>query len=158
MIAAIVQARMGSSRLPGKVLLPLQGKPMLIQQLERVQRVKGLDQVIVATTTEPGDQVIVDVCREYGIACYRGSSSDVLDRYYQIAKEVGANEIIRVTADCPLLDPQVVDQLVEYFHDGEFDYAANNLRPTLPDGLDAEVFRFEVLEEAWKEAKLPSER
>jgi spore coat polysaccharide biosynthesis protein SpsF len=112
---AIIQARMGSSRLPGKVLLDLAGQPMLRRVVERTRRAKTIDQVVVATTTEPSDDPVVELCTALGYACYRGSLYDVLDRYYQAARQFEASNVVRITADCPLIDPQVVDRTVQAF-------------------------------------------
>jgi spore coat polysaccharide biosynthesis protein SpsF len=112
---AIIQARMGSSRLPGKVLLDIAGKPMLRWVIERTRLAKTIDQVVVATTTEPFDNPVVGLCASLGYACYRGSLYDVLDRYYQAARQFQARNIVRITADCPLIDPQVVDRTVDAF-------------------------------------------
>jgi spore coat polysaccharide biosynthesis protein SpsF len=112
---AIIQARMGSSRLPGKVLLDIAGLPMLALVVERTKRARTVDKVVVATTTEPNDDLIASLCHERGYSCYRGSLHDVLDRYYQAAKIFNAEIIVRITADCPLIDPQVIDQTVYAF-------------------------------------------
>lgn len=161
MITAIVQARMGSSRLPGKVLKLVCNKTLLELELERVQRAHLLDEVIVATTCNKEDDGIASLCDSKGIKSYRGSENDVLDRYYQAAKyyKAGNNDsIVRITADCPLIDPEVIDQLVELFIETGVDYASNVTPPTFPDGLDVEIFSFNALEKAWNEGKLKSER
>lgn len=159
---AIIQARMSSSRLPGKVLLDLAGQPMLVRVVERVRRAKTVDDVIVATTTDPADDPIENCCRERGYACYRGSMFDVLDRFYGAARQMGADIIVRVTADCPVIDPDVIDHTVNAFHSAGADFAANRLPPpgkrTWPIGLDTEVCSFAALERAWEEAQLPYER
>lgn len=149
---------MGSTRLPGKVLEPILEKPMLARQIERVRRARLVDEIIVATTTKSEDDPIVIVARKAGISCFRGSESDVLDRYYQAAKEARADIVIRVTGDCPLSDPAVIDETIEYFlkNIADIDYTS---KPTnYPEGLDMEIFPFSVLERAWKEAMKPSER
>jgi glutamate-1-semialdehyde aminotransferase/spore coat polysaccharide biosynthesis protein SpsF (cytidylyltransferase family) len=158
MIVAIVQARMGSSRLPEKVFKKINGRPMLGHVLQRLQKSQHLDKIIVATTIEEEDNIIASFCEEYRIAYYRGSEKDVLDRYYKAAREAESNAIVRITADCPLLDPQVVDRVVGKYLEDECDYASNAIERTYPDGLDVEVFSFNVLETAWKKANLPSER
>ena len=159
---AIIQARMNSSRLPGKVLQDIAGQPMLMRVLERARRAKTVDDVIVATTTDPSDDPIEAVCRERGYLIYRGSMFDVLDRYYGAARLAQADVIVRVTADCPVIDPAVIDQVVEAFHTQNADFACNRLPPpwkrTWPIGLDTEVCSFAGLERAWKEAVLPYER
>jgi len=161
MICAIIQARLNSSRLPGKVLFEIEGRPMLSYMLERVTASKRIDQLVVATSIEPSDDPITDFCRQSGISCYRGSLENVLDRYYQAALKAKCDVVVRLTADCPLIDPKVIDTVIDVFQSGQFDFAANTVPPegsTYPDGMDVEVFSFEALERAWKEAKKPSEQ
>jgi spore coat polysaccharide biosynthesis protein SpsF len=155
---ALVQARMSSKRLPGKVLLEIAGKPMLLWVMERLGQARTLDASAVITSVHEEDDALERLCAEHGIACFRGSLDDVLDRYYRAALFFKAEVVVRVTADCPLLDPAVTDRVVRYFNEGAFDYASNVLHPTYPDGLDTEVFRFEALERGWQEASLNSER
>jgi spore coat polysaccharide biosynthesis protein SpsF len=161
-IVAIVQARMGSSRLPGKVLREIAGKPMLVHVLERASAVRSIDQVVVATTTEASDNAIENLCLEKGYACFRGNLHDVLDRFYQAAKQFHADVIVRLTADCPLLDAAVVEKTVQGFIDSNADFAANRLPPpfkrTYPIGLDTEVCSFAALQRAWTEATEKYER
>lgn len=158
MILAILQARMSSTRLPGKVLKPILGKPMLVRQLERVRRAGRIDRLIVATSTDPSDDPIEALCRDEGVEYYRGKLDDVLDRFYQAAAPLRPNHVVRLTGDCPLADPVIIDQVCEFYLEGGFDYATNALQPTFPDGLDIEICRFECLEQAWREAVLPSHR
>jgi spore coat polysaccharide biosynthesis protein SpsF len=158
MIAAIIQARISSSRLPGKVLKPILGVPMLGRQIERVRNARTLDEIIVATSRDPSDQALADYCESIGIRCIRGSLDDVLERYYLAAQSVAASAIVRLTGDCPLCDPGVIDALVDKYTSGGFDYVSNTLNPTFPDGLDAEVFSRQALDTAHQEAALPSER
>lgn len=158
MIVGVLQARLGSTRLPGKVLMPMLGKPMLARQLERLRRARCLDRVIVATSIQPEDDAIEVFCREQGVGCHRGSVDDVLDRCFQAVAAIRPEFVMRLTGDCPLADPQVIDGLAEFFERGKYDYASNTIRPTWPDGLDAELMRFEAIEAAWRDAKLPSER
>lgn len=155
---AIIQARMGSTRLPGKVLADIGGRPMLWHVVGRLRRSRGIDAVAVATSTGPADDPIAAFCRDAEVSCVRGSEQDVLDRYRQAARELDAATVVRITADCPLLDPAVVDRVVAAFAAGEYDYACNVLRPTYPDGLDVEVFSRTALERAWREANRPAER
>ena len=159
---AIIQARMNSSRLPGKVLLDLAGQPMLVRVVERACRAKMIDDVIIATTSDPADDPIEALCRERGYSVYRGSQFDVLDRFYQAARQAQADLIVRLTADCPVIDPQVIDLTVQAFQHADADFAANRLPPpwkrTYPIGLDTEVCSFIGLARAWQEAKLPYER
>jgi len=159
---AIIQGRIASSRLPGKILLDIAGKPMLMHVVERARRAKTVDQVVVATTTQPEDDTVEVYCRQSGIPISRGSVHDVLDRFYQAALAFKADIVVRLTADCPLLDPQVLDYTVEEFLHTGVDFCCNRLPPplkrTYPIGLDVEVCAFQALERAWKEAKEPNER
>lgn len=157
-VVAIIQARMGSTRLPGKVLQDIAGQPMLWHVVRRARRAATLDRVVVATSTAAADEAVAAFCATQGIGCFRGSEDDVLDRYYQAAKHTGAEVVVRLTADCPLLDPGVVDCVVSRFLSGGWDYAANINPPTFPDGLDTEVFSFAALDHAWREAHDPTHR
>lgn len=158
MILGIVQARMASTRLPGKVLLPLAGAPMLARQIERVQRAQSLDRLIVATTTGQEDDAIASLAADLGVECCCGSADDVLDRYFGAAEAHAPSHVVRLTADCPLADWQLIDRAIEFAVGGGFDYASNTLRPAWPDGLDVEVLTFAALESAWREARSPVER
>lgn len=158
MILAILQARVTSSRLPGKVLKPLLGVPMLLRQIERLQKAQKIDRLLVATSNEPSDDLIEKLCEEHGIGCYRGNLNDVLDRFYQAARVFNPEHVVRLTADCPLADPVLIDDVIGFYLDGGFDYASNAIEPTFPDGLDVEIFRFSCLEQAWRDATLPSQR
>lgn len=149
---------MSSSRLPGKVTRTVVGQPMLSLQLERLKRTKMIDRLVVATSTGSDDDEIEKLCTECDVACFRGELNDVLDRYYQAAREYGADTIMRLTADCPLTDPEVIDRLIEFFEGGNFDYASNVIERTWPRGLDAEIMSFETLERVWHEAKTKPER
>ncbi len=157
-IVAIIQARMGSSRLPGKSLAEIEGRPMLWHVIQRVQRAKLVDRVVVATSSASVDDAIEKMCREEGVRCYRGSENDVLDRYYNAAKAEKAAQVVRITADCPLIDPQVIDRVISRFQTGDVDYASNAMVRTYPDGLDTEICSFAALERAWHEARKASER
>ena len=154
MICAIVQARMGSSRLPGKTLMEIANRPLLFHVLTRIQLSKHLQKVVVATTDLPLDDAIEEFAEKHGVDVYRGNPSDVLDRYYCAAKTFGASVIVRVTADDPFKDPLVMDEVIDAFLDsgGRLDYASNTIEPSYPLGLDIEVFRFIALERAWLEA------
>jgi spore coat polysaccharide biosynthesis protein SpsF len=157
-VVAIIQARMGSGRLPGKVLLELAGEPMLSRVVSRVRRAERVEEVVVATTTLSADEEIARICAQHGWPCFRGSEDDVLDRYYQAAIVHQAEAVVRITADCPLIEPTIIDQVVRAFLKGQpgLDYAANVLPPrTFPRGLDTEVMRFEALERAWREDRNP---
>jgi len=155
-VVAIIQARMGSSRLPGKILMPLAQKPVLAHVVERLSCCRMLDEIVVATSNDDDDVVVSDFCADNNINCYRGSLQDVLDRYYQAAKIFQADSIVRITADCPVIDPVVVDAVVAGYLSGEYDLYG--LGGEFPDGLDCTVFSFSAIERAWKEAKLKSER
>jgi spore coat polysaccharide biosynthesis protein SpsF len=155
---AIIQARMASTRLPGKIMADLAGQPLLERVVHRARQARSLDLVTVATTDRPADDAVARFCKEANISCFRGNENDVLDRYYQAAKCFEADIVVRLTADCPLLDPIVVDKVVSAFRLGDYDYTSNTIKPTYPDGLDTEVFRREALERAWHEANLTSER
>lgn len=155
---AVLQVRAGSTRLPGKALRPLAGAPMLERHLERVRRARRLDALVVATSTCADDDAVAALCGELGVDCYRGSLEDVLDRVYCAARPGAPSHVVRLTGDCPLADPEVIDQVVAFCIQGGYDYASNVLEPTYPDGLDVEVMRLESLAAAWREARLASER
>jgi spore coat polysaccharide biosynthesis protein SpsF len=157
-VLAILQARMTSSRLLAKVLQPILGRPMLSRQIERLRRCTMIDKLLVATSDDPSDQPIAELCAAESVACYRGSLNDVLDRYYQAAKLILPSHVVRLTGDCPLTDPRVIDSTIQFYLQGDYDFVSNAIEPTFPDGLDAAVFSFQVLEQAWREAQLPSER
>ena len=155
---AIIQARMGSSRLPGKVLKDLQGETVLGRVVRRLRRSRQISKIVVATTTEATDKVIVAECDRLQVLCFRGSERDVLDRYYQAAHVNAAEAVVRVTSDCPLIDAKLVDETVEVFRDEHADYASNVSPRTYPRGLDTEVFTFDALDRAWREAREPHQR
>jgi spore coat polysaccharide biosynthesis protein SpsF len=153
---AIVQARMGSTRLPGKALLDIGGEPMLARVMSRTMRATTISRVVVATTNEPDDDVLCDLCTARGWPYYRGSQEDVLDRYYQAARQYQADAVVRITSDCPVIDPDVIDLTVGEFlrRQPECDYISNGEPPRpFPRGLDVEAFHFRVLEQAWCEAR-----
>jgi spore coat polysaccharide biosynthesis protein SpsF len=152
-VVAIIQARMGSTRLPGKVLMDLGGEPVLVRVVERTRRAKTLDEILVATSDLAADNAIAQLCVERSWHYFRGSAADVLDRYYRAAVATRADVIVRITADCPLIDPDVVDLAVGEFLKHGGDYASDDNPRTLPRGLDAEVLTFSALERAWKEGK-----
>jgi len=156
--SAIVQARVSSTRLPGKIMKLLLDKPVLWHVVNRASKARFIREVIVATTTEPEDDVIEDFCKRNKISVFRGSEDDVLDRYYQCAKRYNIRNVVRITADCPLHDPKVIDLVVGEYLKGSCDYVSNIIKYTFPDGFDVEVFSFSALKSAWKNAKLPSER
>jgi spore coat polysaccharide biosynthesis protein SpsF len=158
MILCILQARVGSSRLPGKVLMPILGVPMLLRQIERVRLSARIERLLVATSKDVSDNSIEVLCRDNLVQCFRGELDDVLDRFYQAARVHNPHHVVRLTGDCPLCDPVIIDRVVEFHLIGGFDYTSNTIRPTFPDGLDVEVFRFNCLQQAWQDAKLPSQR
>lgn len=185
-VVAIIQARVGASRLPGKVLLDISGEPMLDRVVKRTRRSQIIDQVVVATSTDQSDDPIAKHCDQRGYTYYRGSLHDVLDRYFEAAKTYSAGVVVRITADCPIIDPMVIDQTLRAFYrlgpslitetesDSQnesqselkqkfsWDFAANRLPPpwqrTFPIGLDTEVCKFSALEIAWREADQPHQR
>lgn len=159
-VVAIVQARMGSSRLPGKVLEVVVGQPLLGHLLDRLARVPQFDDVVVATTTHPQDERIVAFCQERGATYFRGSEEDVLGRYYEAAAQAQADVVVRITSDCPLMDPLVAEQVVAHFlsERSDFDYVSNTFDPSFPRGMNVEVFTFAALKRAYQEATAPEER
>ncbi len=157
-VVAVIQARMGSTRLPGKVLLDLSGRTMLARVARRAGRATLVDGVVIATSVAPGDDPIVDECRRLGVACFRGSEQDVLRRYHDAAAHHRADVVVRITSDCPLIDPEVTDRVIRAFFEHEPDYASNILRRTYPRGLDTEVMTRATLARAFQEATEPYQR
>jgi spore coat polysaccharide biosynthesis protein SpsF len=155
---AIIQARMGSSRLPGKVLMDLGGETVLARVVRRLRHSQQITKIVVATTSAPGDGVIVRECDRLQVSCFRGSERDVLGRYYQAAHENAADTVVRVTSDCPLIDATLVDETVVVFKNQGADYASNVFPRTYPRGLDTEVFTVAALDRAWSEAREPHQR
>ena len=158
MIIAILQARMGSSRLPNKVLRKIKGKTLLELYVNRVKQSRLIDKIVIATTKKPEDEVIEEIATQLGLECFRGSENDLLDRYYQCAKKYKADVVVRVTPDDPFVDHRVIDRAVQIFKDNQVDFVTNHFEPTYPEGLDVEVYSIYALEKSWKEAKLLSER
>ncbi len=158
MVTAIVQARMGSTRLAGKTLMPIMDKPLLWHVLERLKRSISIDKIIIATTGRNNDKVILDFAKRYDVDVFRGDENDVLDRFYKAAKESKADVIVRVTPDCPLSSPDVIDKVVKEYLKGGYDYVTNTLVYTYPEGCDVEVFSFEALKKAWSKCKDPKAR
>jgi spore coat polysaccharide biosynthesis protein SpsF len=156
--AIVVQARMGATRLPGKVLKPIAGRPMISYQLERLRRAKKAERLVVATTDKPADDAIAAFCVEAGVHCVRGSEADVLARYHDALQRFPADAVVRVTADCPLIDPALVDVAIAAFEPGQYDYVSNMLEHTYPYGMAVEVMSADALREAHREAKRPEER
>ncbi len=160
MTIAIIQARMSSTRLPGKILKEIQGKPMLELLVERLRRCKKLDKIVIATSNNEKDAATVALAKKINCHYFVGDENDVLDRFYQAAKKFQADVIVRITGDCPLHDPKLIDSVIAFYlkNKDKYDYVSNVDPPTFPDGLDMWVFPFKTLERAWKEAKLASER
>ncbi|WP_019613208.1 cytidylyltransferase domain-containing protein [Psychromonas ossibalaenae] len=156
-VVAIVQARCSSTRLPNKVLKKILGKPMLQQQIERIQRSRLIDKLVIATSTKTEDEGIVDLCRQLNVSCFTGSLNNVLERYYRAAGEYKADVIVRLTGDCPLTDAAVIDQVIKKHLNSNNDYTSNIDPETFPDGLDVEVFNYKTLQQAELKAKKPSE-
>lgn len=159
-VVAIIQARMTSTRLPGKVLKTVLEKPLLEYQLERVSSSKLIDEIVVATTINKSDDPIIKLCNKLGVLTYRGSEEDVLSRYYEAAKQFNADVIVRLTSDCPLIDPEIIDQVIKLYitQKDVLDYVSNTLIRTYPRGLDTEVFSFRALQVTYEKARLKSER
>jgi len=158
MLGAIIQARVSSTRLPQKVIKKIEGKTVLEHLILRAKKVKNCDKVILATTDKKDDDVLGKIAKELNVLAFRGSENDVLDRYYQAAKLFKIDPIVRITADCPLLDPKIVEKVIDFYFSGNYDYISNTHPPTFPDGMDVEIFNFKSLEKSWKKAKLRSER
>jgi len=157
-VIIVLQARLSSTRLPGKVLQPICGFPMLGLQLERIKRAKHFERLVVATSTDQHDNPIAKLCEDLQVDCYRGSLEDVLDRFYKAAKQYEPIHVVRLTGDCPLTDPELIDAVIQHHIVSGADYTSNTMDPTFPDGLDVEVVRFSALEQAHAAAKLNSER
>lgn len=156
MILAIIQARMGSRRFPGKVLRELGSRPLLWHVHDRVRESERIDEVVIATSQSQEDISIIEFAEEFMVPVFIGSEDDVLDRFYHAADKFGGDEIVRICGDIPLIDPHIIDNTIDYFLNGSFDYVNNWL--TFPEGQHVEILSFRVLEKAWKEATKPSER
>ena len=154
----IIQARTGSTRLPNKVMAVIKGKPLIWHLVNRLKHSKLPLEIIIATTNDKNDIKIINFANQMNLKYYTGSVDDVLDRFYQAALKFKAETIIRITGDCPLIDPEILDQVILQFLEDDSDFTSNTHPPTYPDGLDVEVFSFEALKKAWNEAKLASER
>jgi spore coat polysaccharide biosynthesis protein SpsF len=155
-VLGILQARVSSTRLPGKVLKPILGRPMLRHEIDRIRRATVLDALVVATSVDSSDDPIAALCTEAGVDCVRGSLNDVLDRFHHAALPYSPRTIVRLTGDCPLIDPAIIDRTVRFFRDGAYDYVRT--ADTFADGLDVEAVRYEMLEQAWRTATRPSDR
>lgn len=159
-VIAIIQARMGSTRLPAKIMADLAGEPMLVRVVRRCQRAVTLNEIIVATTSKPADDAVERLCVEYKLPWFRGSEDDLLDRYYQVATQQHADVVVRITSDCPLIEPDIIDLVVRRFlENSPVDYVSNTLPPrTFPRGLDVEAISFAALARAWREDANPAWR
>jgi spore coat polysaccharide biosynthesis protein SpsF len=156
-IIATIEARMTSSRLPGKILRPILGKPTLELLIERLSYVKKIDQIVVATTSNSTDDIVEELTRHLGVGCYRGSEDDVLDRVLKAAQHYNADIIVEITGDCPLIDPDVIDHLIDIFIHNSYAYVSNTLKQTYPNGLDAQVFSVKTLEEVSRLTQDPAD-
>ena len=157
-IVTVIQARSGSTRLPGKVMMDIIGKPLLIRMIERVQQARLAGTIIVATTTESSDDVIEHLCKKQNLLCYRGSKDDLLDRHYQAGLLHQADAVVKIPSDCPLIDPVVIDKVLHYYLDHDFDFVSNLHPATYPDGNDVEVMSWNTIDKAWHNSTRTLER
>ena len=159
-VLVIVQARMSSTRLPGKIMMEVCGKPLLEHQINRLKGVSTADEIVVATTTNSIDNIIIDLCKKLNISFHRGSENDVLGRYYEASIKYKGDIIVRITSDCPVIDPDVVDHIINFYikHKDKYDYVSNTLFRMYPRGMDTEVFSFKVLKETHVEATKQEDR
>ena len=157
-VIAISQARTGSTRFPNKILQKVNGESLLSIHIRRIKNSKKINFIIIATTNKKGDDVVEEEANNLSVKCFRGSEEDVLDRFYQAAKPYNADYVVRLTSDCPLIDPNLIDKIIKIAIKSEVDYCSNTLVESYPDGQDIEVFSFSSLEKAWNESKLNSER
>ena len=158
MIVAIIQARMNSTRLHGKVLKDIEGKPMLWHIIKRLEEAKLIDKIVIATSDKAENMPILKLAEYVKAAAFSGSEDDVLNRFYQAATKYKADAVVRITADCPLIDPHIIDQAIKLYMQGSYDYVTNAFNRTFPDGLDVEIFSYDSLEISWRKAKWASER
>ena len=157
-ITVIIEARTGSSRLPNKVIAEIEGKPMIFYVIDRIKQIKSVEQIILATTQEENDKILTEIAKQNSIGSFVGDSIDVLDRGYQCALQNNADPIIRITGDCPLIDPDIVEEMLEFYLKNNYDYVSNRINPKYPDGLDVEIYSFNTLQMAAQNAKWSSER
>lgn len=157
-ITVMIQARSGSNRLPKKILANIEGKPLIFHVINRIKKVKKVERIILITTRKKEDKILLNLVKKYDVLGFAGNEFDVLDRHYQCAKMYNADPIIRITSDCPLIDPDLISEILDFYINNNFDYVSNTINPTYPDGLDVEIFSFRALEEASLKAKLNSER
>ncbi len=157
-ITLMIQARVGSNRLPGKVLKTIEGKPMIWHVINRVKKIPNIQQIVLITTEKKEDEKLEEIAKTHEILFFRGDENDVLNRHYQCAITFKAEHIIRITGDCPLIDPTIIQSILEFYLENDYDYVSNTIKPTFPDGLDVEIFSLKALKKAVKNAKLSSER
>ena len=157
-ITVIIEARTGSSRLRNKVVAEIEGKPMIFYVIDRVKQIKSVEQIILATTQEKNDKILIEIAKQNSIGIFAGDSMDVLNRDYQCALQNNADPIIRITGDCPLIDPDIVGEMLEFYLKNNYDYISNRINPKYPDGLDVEIYSFKTLQMVEQNAKLSSER
>lgn len=159
-IVTVIQARTGSSRLPGKVLKPLADAPLIVRMVERVMMSELAGRIVVAITDESSDDILENICKENNFLVYRGSTEDLLDRHYQAARIFNADAVVKIPSDCPLIDAKVIDKVIGFFieHSSDYDFVSNLHPATYPDGNDVEIMHFNILEDAWKNAKRKLER
>ena len=157
-VVTVIQARVGSTRLPNKISRPLMGKPLLTRMVERVQAAKLAGTVVVATTTSPDDEAIVTLCQQEGFLYYRGDEDDLLDRHYQVGKQYQATAVVKIPSDCPLIDPAIIDKVIGNYLNDPIDFVSNLHPPTYPDGNDVEVIAMPALTQAWHKATRQLER
>lgn len=158
-ITIVVQARMSSTRLTGKVMLPILGEPLLFRMIERVKQIKHSVNIVVATSTEKSDNEIVHLCHDKNIMVYQGDLNNLLDRHYQVGLITGADVVVKIPSDCPLIDPSIIDKVIDFYleNSGDFDFVSNLHPATYPDGNDVELMSFKALEKSWNEATKPIE-
>jgi spore coat polysaccharide biosynthesis protein SpsF len=157
-IVTVIQARSGSTRLPGKVMMDILGKPLLLRMVERVQQSKLAGTIVVAITTKHNDDIIEEICKGANLLYYRGNENDLLDRHYQAGRLYDADAVVKIPSDCPLIDPKVIDKVLQYYLDNKFDFVSNLHPATYPDGNDVEVMSSQTIEKAWQNATRTLER
>jgi spore coat polysaccharide biosynthesis protein SpsF (cytidylyltransferase family) len=157
-VTVMIQTRTGSMRLPKKSLALIEKKPMIWHVVNRVKKIKNVEQIALITTRKKIDKILLEIAKKYGIMGYAGDVNDLLNRHYQCAIKIDADPIIRITSDCPLIDPKIVEKVLKFYLDNDYDYVSNIIEPSFPDGLDVEVFSLNALKKAVKNAKLSSER
>ena len=157
-ITVIIEARTDSSRLPNKVIAEIEGRPMIFYVIDRVKQIKSVEQIILATTQEKNDQILIEIGKQNSIMTFAGDSIDVLNRDYQCALQNNADPIIRITGDCPLIDSNIVENMLQFFLENDYDYISNRISPKYPDGLDVEIYSFKTLQMVAQNAKWSSER